>query len=117
MTKQEVFDKVCEHLIAQGEASESEGSCLYRGPRGLKCAAGVLIADEHYSPEFEGSPARYAQVADSLVASDVPANALRRVSRLQSLHDNTEPSYWPAGLRDVALEFDLEIPSCIAAHE
>lgn len=56
LTLQEVFDKVVSHLRTQGKKSMNEDSeCLYRGPGGLKCAAGCLIEDEEYRKDFEGS--------------------------------------------------------------
>lgn len=63
MTNQEAFDKVVQHLKTQKEQSfgpftnqygNTQHSCLYRGPDGLKCAVGALIPDEEYKPEFEG---------------------------------------------------------------
>lgn len=31
-----------------------DGICMYRGPDGKKCAAGVLIPDEEYESQMEG---------------------------------------------------------------
>ena len=55
-TLQEVFDIVSKHLLKQNERSGfSDDSCSYRGPNGLKCAAGILIPDEEYTfDSFEG---------------------------------------------------------------
>ena len=53
-TAQEVFDQVKNHLINQGEQSlNSGGLCVYRNANGLSCAAGCLISQEEYSPDFE----------------------------------------------------------------
>lgn len=47
MTKQEVFNKVWNHIITQGEPSVDElGNCVYRGPFGLKCAAGIFLTNK-----------------------------------------------------------------------
>lgn len=49
-----MFDKMLEHLRAQGCRSVDEfDSCLYRGPNGTKCAVGALIPDEKYSKDME----------------------------------------------------------------
>lgn len=66
MNKQEMFTKAWRGLEAQGW-KKSEGfndrnmtvtkiGCLYRGPHGMKCAAGHLIPDENYRPGMEGDP-------------------------------------------------------------
>ena len=50
MTPQEVFDAAVNGVIAQGLPSATAHriggfTCLYRGPNGLKCAAGHLFTD------------------------------------------------------------------------
>ena len=62
-TAQEVFDQVAKHLLTQMKksvakraaesASDSKDYCMYRGFDGTKCAAGCLISDDEYKPEFE----------------------------------------------------------------
>lgn len=49
-TEQQVFDQVAGHLLTQKEVLPSP-ACFYRGPNGLKCAAGCLIANDEYMPE------------------------------------------------------------------
>lgn len=50
-----VAKKAYEAVIAQGEASvDTNNKCRYRGPNGLKCAAGHAIPDEVYDPWMEG---------------------------------------------------------------
>lgn len=61
-TMQHIFNTVVPLLIQQGKSSvtEVDGSvpnCMYRGKDGSKCAIGWLIADDRYSPDFEGSNA------------------------------------------------------------
>lgn len=56
MNRQEIFDRSCAGIVAQGGPSVSKnGKCLYRGPNGRKCAAGHLIPDETYSKKMEGN--------------------------------------------------------------
>ena len=54
MTRQEVFDKVYTHFVTEGNPPSMDGQeCLYRGPNGLKCAAGLFIPDELYLESME----------------------------------------------------------------
>ena len=53
MKKQEVFNKVAAHLLAQGKPALKGEDCVYRSKDGLKCAIGCLIPDENYTPEME----------------------------------------------------------------
>jgi len=60
MRQEEIFKKVVEGLAKQGFRQSVKPSvfglptCSYRGVEGRKCAAGFLIPDEIYKPEFEG---------------------------------------------------------------
>ena len=52
----QVFNQAKEHLLKQIKKSESGGYrsfCMYRGPDGLKCAAGCFIADDEYDEGME----------------------------------------------------------------
>jgi hypothetical protein len=90
MTDQEIVNFVAEKLRAQGRQSLNEdGDCQYRGPDGLRCAAGWLLADEHYSPELEGVSARRPLAAAALCASGVGKAQLHLVGALQDAHDMT----------------------------
>lgn len=54
MNRQEVFDKVCDHLVKQKQRAYVPGSgCQYRAGK-LKCAIGALIPDEDYREEMDG---------------------------------------------------------------
>lgn len=54
MNEQEFFDTTVIALRAQGGPSINEkGVCLYRGPNGRKCAAGIHITDEEYDPRMD----------------------------------------------------------------
>lgn len=60
MNNQQAFDIVCKHLLSMKHQSgivEEDGtiSCQYRDDRGNMCAVGVLIPDDVYSNEFEGT--------------------------------------------------------------
>lgn len=60
MDNQQAFNTVVQHLRTQGAPSEtynpkSGGNlCVYRHPDGVRrCAVGVLIPDEYYTPQME----------------------------------------------------------------
>lgn len=60
MSAQEAFDIVVRGLASQGWKQSrrgTRGSCVYRSPDGLKCAAGWLIPDEKYDSDMEGKAA------------------------------------------------------------
>jgi hypothetical protein len=59
MTNQEAFDKVWDHFVTRGgppsvDLTGPEPGCVYRGPNGERCGAGVLLPDEAYDPGMEG---------------------------------------------------------------
>lgn len=104
---QEVFDQVITHLLTQNEQSLDvrSGGCFYRGPRGLKCAVGCLIADEEYDREWEGQGWRHLSSAGK-----VPLAHERLISALQSVHDHLTPGLWRQSLKQVADVFGLRLP-------
>lgn len=105
MTRQETFDIVTKHLLTQNAVSEDEGgTCMYRGPNGLKCAVGVLIPDELHCPSMEGEPADGWMVADILrpLGHDVELCA-----DLQRIHDIGYTDDWHEALADLACEHGL----------
>lgn len=107
MTNQEVFDKVVAHLREQGEqAVDSDGTCKYRAGK-LKCAAGCLILDEHYTVGLERKSALHVVVEEALSASGVPESAMRLISELQDCHDNIEVEDWEDAFRQTAEMFSL----------
>jgi len=58
MTAQEVWSKVANHLMQQGRVCYSQASgCAYHDYiTGMKCAVGVLIPENEYTPNCEGQP-------------------------------------------------------------
>jgi hypothetical protein len=104
LTRREVFEKVKTHLLTQGRKSEdlrpsvltgfSVETCLYRGPDGTKCAAGALIADEHYAPALETHTVDHECVQTALTSSGVPLAAIGLVRELQFIHDARPIHKW-----------------------
>lgn len=82
MELQQIFDSILTGLREQGRASvtyvhdeDHDGvhkECQYRGDGGAKCAAGLIIKDEHYDSEFEGQSALDGDARAALVKSGVP---------------------------------------------
>lgn len=104
MTKQETFDIVAEHLKEQGIRSSYRGQCLYHGPNGLKCAAGVLIPDNYYEERFEGNNASTHIIGSIL---NRLGHDIELVNRLQAIHDLCEPHDWDRELSTVARQHGL----------
>jgi hypothetical protein len=108
MTRQEVFNKVARHLLQQNERSRENGKgCLYRGPRGLKCAVGCLIPDDKYIPVIEGEPVQSIMSRYDIL-SDFPKEYGLLLANLQNLHDMDEPANWKKGLVEIGKYHDLD---------
>ena len=85
---QELFDYITRGLLKQGRPSAigKEGSfaCLYRGPNGLKCAAGLVLPDEFYRPDMEGAGISSIRYFENLTMEKHDL-----LQDLQGAHDNT----------------------------
>lgn len=95
MNKQEMFTKVWKGLEGQNwQQSLQEGStdrCRYRGPNGLKCAAGHLIPDEMYSPELEGEHILAVFSDNAMIFGEhVDGPEKSFAYRMQTAHDSFE---------------------------
>ena len=117
MNQQEIFDKVASHLIAQGKQSLrttnqqwNDQGCAYRGDNGTMCAAGCLIPDEEYKPEFEGRSWTKIQEKIPSLAS-LASKESDLIGVLQNLHDSyvdwSSKDSLKEELRNVACRFNL----------
>lgn len=107
-TEQQVFDTVAKHLLTQMQQSRitfDDGaiSCRYRGPNGLKCAAGVLIGDDEYRENMENRT--WGMLA---MYGFVPSEHKCLISILQNLHDFSLPNDWHYELIQLAERFALK---------
>lgn len=107
LTAKEIFDKVKNHLLLQGQRARLGVRCVYRHQADsevLKCAVGCLISDETYSSEIEGT-----LITDTTLRSDVLKDILRLngvdgvanrelLEDLQEVHDQFLPELWPERL-------------------
>lgn len=98
LTNREVFRIVSEHLLKQMARSQSVDrgeECMYRGPGGLKCAVGVLIKDEYYSPSLEGKNVSDYGIQCALENSGVdPHTSEALLWKLQEIHDYCPVDSW-----------------------
>lgn len=110
MNQQQIFDTVKAHLLTQNERSaDSRGVCLYRGPNKLMCAAGILIPDNAYNPNWEGEGI-LTIVADHprALPNDIfNAENMPLIKDLQILHDEVQPHQWAETLAKVAVKYGL----------
>jgi len=91
MDTQAVIDKILTHLWDQGECSlvRLGVGCAYRGLNGTKCAIGILIPDDIYSPDMEGKTFRQLCRQNIAVANLPEIQAIMKVGEvMQQLHDN-----------------------------
>lgn len=100
MTRQEIFETVARHLFRQGvqaigELPEADQilykgieGCAYRGKNGTKCAAGCLIPDELYKPEFENKTVSGLVKLDAAELPEFFTTELQLIACLQTVHDD-----------------------------
>jgi hypothetical protein len=105
MNRQQLFNTVLDHLRAQGRRSiGADGQCRYRGNAGCKCAIGILIPDDRYSPELEGRGAFCIAVRDA-AGLNCPASSLDFLMQLQQLHDKLPDYGFMPALESAAVQF------------
>jgi hypothetical protein len=146
MTPQEIFDRSVAGVMKQGRPSvravpsNADGyGCVYRGPNGLKCAAGHLIDDEHYNAVWDDgnsasqNAAVWPAIAESCGlphthVSDRYSRMAVMIRDLQKAHDDHARAILRAGspkefgkaitdwrnaferaARDVAVRYDLSV--------
>ncbi len=122
MSEQEIFDTVLQKIREQGKPSIYCGGCAYRGPDGLKCAAGHLIPDEDYTKEFEEGTVgkcfleETAGNEESFLVTNYfndKGYDLNFISELQQAHDlnykaESFVEHFNASMRKVANKYKLE---------
>jgi hypothetical protein len=102
-----VFSKIAMHMLRQGKKSvmPNKKTCAYRAKSGLQCAAGCLLTDEDYSPDFENQ--RWGHVAHSIGVQHHKS----MIIDLQEIHDRERAPSWRKALRDYAYDKDLKLPA------
>ena len=121
MNRQEIFDKVANHLLTQNAQAETFVSnesgavyniCAYRTDDGLKCAVGCLIPDELYSFKLEGigtvSPDFPKEIFTSIFGENYSELDTYFLRCLQHIHDFHDPSEWKSALKEFSISYNLE---------
>jgi hypothetical protein len=105
MSAQDIFNVVSAHLLTQGSRAQttgpSWGQCVYRAKDGKKCAAGVLIPNELYTPRMEGNNFR-AVLTEFPELPDWMRENAALITELQIIHDVYEPYDWRRKLNELA---------------
>ena len=113
----QVFKKVEDHLLSQGEQSMKYpfDVCAYRGEYGMSCAIGCLIKDEFYYEGLEGiamwedekEEDRQMLLEEALIKSGIDLNPATTymLSDLQDLHDQKKPQDWEQELQKLRAKY------------
>jgi hypothetical protein len=123
MTPQQFFDAAVAAIRKQGTASSISLSgapdarqCVYRGPNGLKCAAGHFIADNEYKPMMEGKSVNRLAASNMLPAGHVLLVHRQLAVDLQRSHDCADS--FARGNDDCFFEgFEKRVQSVARAHD
>ena len=96
MSRQEMFDKVCQHLKTQKKRSmlSNYGLCAYRDHDGLKCAVGALIPDDFYDVYMNvvHNTSSVINLMRNIPELKIEEVNLDFLDELQRIHDNR--IYW-----------------------
>lgn len=109
MELQQQFDYAVNHLRTQGAVSLDKNNhrCMYRSPKGLKCAAGCFIPDEIYRSELEGKSWSTVvfELQDKLPKYLLDKQSIHLIRNLQKAHDSVLVEH----LEFQEIEFDFEM--------
>ena len=126
MNRQYVFNTVARHLLTQRKQAlrpslpQPDGAapapaCVYRSPRGLKCAIGALIPDEMYCPRMEGNSVRNLLMDHPELTSHLKLKQdlsevveIQFLDTLQQIHDDNPEYDWPLKLLEFAEQYGLD---------
>ena len=119
---QAIFDKVGTHLLTQNkralDTSNGGDRCMYINPEGLKCAAGCLIPEDEYRPEFEHgaillsgfeSMNERTKLVSDYFKSKYSDLEMFLIIKLQKIHDTILPNKWRDHLYSLADNFQLNV--------
>lgn len=109
MTLQAFFNKAMRGMAAQGfRKSVRKGHCVYRGPRGARCAVGHCIPDSKYKAEFDAEGLSVYAIAEDL-GWDLEVEKL--AATLQVAHDGAStPSSMRKRFKVIAETHGLKLP-------
>lgn len=119
LTAQQVFDISAKHLLTQKKKSAKFGddgwqdACMYRGPDGLKCAAGPFVIDEIVNLKDRSAAineSSWCFVPDDYLIPELKDCRKKHealIQSLQAVHDNNHPMRWFHELLKVAIDHGL----------
>lgn len=127
MTKQEIFNRVCEHAMTQKGKCMNGISCSYRegydASNPVRCFAGIFIPDERYAKTLEGGTCVSSDYTGYVDAGNIPIRTMFEqlvgeenidfLRSMQLVHDQYEVEDWPCKLREIGEAQHLAIPDCI----
>lgn len=120
MNKQEIYNIVAAHLLKQGRKAQRQRTCdesmmcVYRADNGDRCAFGILLPDNLYTPKMEGVSAaslceEYPAIRQHLFGIEyTPGQDGNFVNALQHVHDGFHVKDWPEQLEHLARQWGLE---------
>lgn len=108
---QDAFDKVLKAIRKQNyqRSVNTDGACKYRGPNGLRCAAGHLIPNSLYKVSIEGLSISNNKMPDE-VKNYFDAVSMNLIQDMQFAHDNNlEESItaWEIRMKEIANNYGL----------
>jgi len=121
MNTQELFDKMCAHLIKQDAPSILLGldkTCAYRGENGTMCAIGCLIDGKFYTSNLECRSIYHEKVrlaVENSIGRVLEDKDLEILEEMQCAHDcaavkdNFRGHLWPK-VNEIAQVFKLNMP-------
>jgi len=124
-TRQEVFDRICTHLLTQGQ--KTPNNAYVAGA--LKSPIGSLIKDEDYKPGFEAADLGGDEEVDRKLRDAISINLfwdgkkkeipaideeyLILIAGLEDIHDRVPPEKWGARLATYAIVYGFN-PAVLA---
>lgn len=118
LSRQEVFNRVCEHLLTQKQKAMDGDECKYRTEGGLSCAIGCLIVKgyseriENYvppiNPECWNKHEGRKLLRKILDDNNINTEDCEFLVDLQNVHDDFATSQWERELRKLSDNYELE---------
>lgn len=107
---QQLFNDAFRGIASQDfRQSADKGSCMYRGPEGLRCVLGHCIPDDEYDPHFEGAGVTAEPRIGQILRNRYGQLSMEFLLDLQDTHD-TSSTCNRAGFEQIARRYKLEIP-------
>lgn len=123
MDKQEIFNKVAQHLLRQGSKALTLNMCRLLDHKGRQCAIGCLIPRELYDHHLEsyGFIGNYFDYNDNFlyvpnifttllaekVGIEFTKDNYELLRALQHIHDHWDINEWKLQLKSCAIRFNL----------